>query len=103
MLISGRIANILGVVTLLAESNNKRKQSPGDVSPRNRKQNYISKMKKHIMKENDVLEFANEHKVENVVLKTADLPGQFHHVTSTGFEFCTDLFENRIGFAGSSI
>jgi hypothetical protein len=55
------------------------------------------------MKPKDVLAFAKENKVEIVDLKFVDMPGLWHHFSITTSEFGVDLFENGIGFDGSSI
>src|SRR6185503_12088340 len=55
------------------------------------------------MKPKDVLAFAKENKVEIVDLKFVDMPGLWHHFSITTSQFDVDLFENGIGFDGSSI
>src|SRR6185436_16138831 len=55
------------------------------------------------MKPKDVLAFAKENKVEIVDFKFVDVPGLWHHFSITTSEFNADLFENGIGFDGSSI
>ena len=55
------------------------------------------------MKPKDVLAFAKENKVEIVDFKFVDLPGLWHHFSISMNEFTLDLFENGIGFDGSSI
>ena len=55
------------------------------------------------MKAKDVLEFAKKNKVEIVDLKLIDVPGLWQHFSISTSEFTEDLFENGIGFDGSSI
>lgn len=55
------------------------------------------------MKAKDVLEFARKNKVEIVDLKFIDVPGLWQHFSISTSEFTEDLFENGIGFDGSSI
>jgi glutamine synthetase len=55
------------------------------------------------MKPKDVLAFAKENKVEIVDFKFVDLPGLWHHFSISMNEFTPDLFEDGIGFDGSSI
>ena len=55
------------------------------------------------MKPKDVLAFAKENKVEIVDFKFVDLPGLWHHFSISTSEFSAELFENGIGFDGSSI
>ncbi len=55
------------------------------------------------MKPKDVLAFAKENKTEIVDLKFVDLPGLWQHFSITTSELNEDLFENGIGFDGSSI
>src|SRR5712664_4724941 len=55
------------------------------------------------MKPKDVLAFAKENKVEIIDLKFVNLPGLWQHFSITTSEFDADLFENGIGFDGSSI
>ena len=55
------------------------------------------------MKPKDVLAFAKENKTEIVDLKFVDLPGLWQHFSITTSELSEDLFENGIGFDGSSI
>src|SRR5216117_1483611 len=55
------------------------------------------------MKPKDVLAFAKENKAEIVDLKFVDLPGLWQHFSITTSELNEDLFENGIGFDGSSI
>jgi len=55
------------------------------------------------MKPKDVLAFAKENKTEIIDLKFVDLPGLWQHFSITTSELSEDLFENGIGFDGSSI
>src|SRR5205807_2954461 len=55
------------------------------------------------MKPKDVLAFAKENKVEIVDFKFVDLPGLWHHFSISMNELTLDLFEQGIGFDGSSI
>ena len=55
------------------------------------------------MKPKDVLAFAKENKIEIIDLKFIDLPGLWQHFSITTSELSEDLFENGIGFDGSSI
>jgi len=55
------------------------------------------------MKPKDVIAFAKENKVEIVDLKFVDLPGLWQHFSISTNELNTDLFEQGIGFDGSSI
>jgi glutamine synthetase len=55
------------------------------------------------MKPKDVLTFAKQNKVEIVDLKFVDLPGLWQHFSISTAELNEDLFENGIGFDGSSI
>jgi glutamine synthetase len=55
------------------------------------------------MRPKDVIAFAKENKVEIVDLKFVDVPGLWHHFSITTSEFNEGLFENGIGFDGSSI
>src|SRR2546429_9388188 len=55
------------------------------------------------MKPKDVLAFAKENQTEIVDLKFVDLPGLWQHFSITTSELSEDLFENGIGFDGSSI
>src|ERR1044071_1748243 len=55
------------------------------------------------MKPKEVLAFAKENKVEIVYFKLVDLPGLWQHFSIFMSEFSVDLFENGIGFDGSSI
>ena len=51
----------------------------------------------------EVLEFAKKNKVEVADLKFIDLPGLWQHFSISTNEFTEDLFEEGIGFDGSSI
>ena len=51
----------------------------------------------------EVLEFAKKNKVEIVDLRFCDLPGLWQHFSISTSQFDEDLFENGIGFDGSSI
>jgi glutamine synthetase len=51
----------------------------------------------------EVIESAKKNKVEIVDFKFVDLPGLWHHFSISASELTTDLFENGIGFDGSSI
>src|SRR5438128_5433215 len=55
------------------------------------------------MKPKDVLAFAKENKVEIVDFKFVDLPGLWQHFSISMNELTLDLFEEGIGFDGSSI
>ncbi len=55
------------------------------------------------MKPKDVLAFAKENKVEIIDLKFVDLPGLWQHFSITTSELHEDLFNEGIGFDGSSI
>src|SRR5207237_8684270 len=55
------------------------------------------------MKPKDLIAFAKENKVEIVDLKFVDLPGLWQHFSISTNELNTDLFEQGIGFDGSSI
>jgi glutamine synthetase len=55
------------------------------------------------MKPKDVLTFAKQNKVEIADLKFVDLPGLWQHFSISTAELNEDLFENGIGFDGSSI
>ena len=50
-----------------------------------------------------VLEFAKKNNTEIVDLRFTDLPGLWQHFSISMNEFDTGLFENGIGFDGSSI
>ncbi|MDE0212764.1 MAG: glutamine synthetase beta-grasp domain-containing protein, partial [Deltaproteobacteria bacterium] len=50
-----------------------------------------------------VLDFAKKNGAEIVDLRFCDLPGLWQHFSISTNEFDTDLFENGIGFDGSSI
>ncbi len=51
----------------------------------------------------EVLEFAKKNKVEIVDLKFVDVPGLWQHFSISTNELTEDLFEEGIGFDGSSI
>ncbi len=51
----------------------------------------------------EVIEFAKKNKVEVVDLKFIDLPGLWQHFSISTNELTEDLFEDGIGFDGSSI
>jgi len=51
----------------------------------------------------DVLELVKKNKVEIVDFKFVDMPGLWHHFSIPSIELTDDLFENGIGFDGSSI
>ncbi|MDP0499835.1 MAG: type I glutamate--ammonia ligase [Verrucomicrobiota bacterium JB022] len=51
----------------------------------------------------EVLELANEHDVQFVDLKFADIHGRWHHLTMPAHELTEDLFVDGHGFDGSSI
>ena len=55
------------------------------------------------MKPKDVIAFAKENKVEIVDLKFVDLPGLWQHFSISTSELSIELFEEGIGFDGSSI
>src|SRR5438132_12144085 len=55
------------------------------------------------MKPKDVLAFAKENKTEIGDLKFVDLPGLWQHFSISTSELNEDLFEDGIGFDGSSI
>ena len=55
------------------------------------------------MTSKEVLDFAKKNKVEIVDLKFVDVPGLWQHFSISTREFTQDLFENGIGFDGSSI
>ncbi|HEY3028273.1 MAG TPA: type I glutamate--ammonia ligase [Pyrinomonadaceae bacterium] len=55
------------------------------------------------MKAKEVIAFAKENKVEIVDLKFVDLPGLWQHFSISTTELNEDLFEQGIGFDGSSI
>ena len=55
------------------------------------------------MTSKEVLAFAKKNKVEIVDLKFIDLPGLWQHFSISTNEFTEDLFEEGIGFDGSSI
>jgi glutamine synthetase len=51
----------------------------------------------------DVLDLVKKNKVEIVDFKFVDMPGLWHHFSIPSVELTDDLFENGIGFDGSSI
>ncbi|HTM09405.1 MAG TPA: glutamine synthetase beta-grasp domain-containing protein, partial [Verrucomicrobiae bacterium] len=51
----------------------------------------------------DVLDLVKKNKVEIVDFKFVDMPGLWHHFSIPSGELTDDLFENGIGFDGSSI
>ncbi|MBI3059812.1 MAG: type I glutamate--ammonia ligase, partial [Deltaproteobacteria bacterium] len=51
----------------------------------------------------EVLEFAKKNKVEIVDFKFVDVPGLWHHFSIPAAELTEQLFEEGIGFDGSSI
>ena len=51
----------------------------------------------------EVLEFAKKNKVEIVDLKFIDVPGLWQHFSISTNELTEELFEEGIGFDGSSI
>ena len=51
----------------------------------------------------EVLEFAKKNKVEIVDFKFVDLPGLWQHFSISTSQFTADLFDEGIGFDGSSI
>jgi glutamine synthetase len=55
------------------------------------------------MTSKEVLELAKKNKVEIVDLKFIDMPGLWQHFSIPAAELSEDLFENGIGFDGSSI
>ncbi len=55
------------------------------------------------MKPKDVVAFAKENKAEFVDLKFTDFPGIWQHFTIPISQFSEDIFENGLGFDGSSI
>ena len=55
------------------------------------------------MKPNDVMALIKEQKVQVVDLRFIDLPGLWQHFSVTAREFSADVFEEGIGFDGSSI
>lgn len=50
-----------------------------------------------------ITKFAKDNKVEIIDLKFCDLPGLWQHFSIPVSEFSEDLFDNGIGFDGSSI
>jgi glutamine synthetase len=55
------------------------------------------------MTSKEVLEFAKKNKVEIVDLKFVDVPGLWQHFSISTNELTEELFEEGIGFDGSSI
>ena len=55
------------------------------------------------MKPSDVIELAKKHDVEYVDLKFCDLPGTWQHTTLPVARLDESLFEDGIGFDGSSV
>ncbi len=55
------------------------------------------------MKPNDVMSLIKEKKVQAIDLRFIDLPGLWQHFSVTSKEFSADVFEEGIGFDGSSI
>ncbi len=55
------------------------------------------------MKPNDVMSLIKEKKVQVIDLRFIDLPGLWQHFSVTSKEFSADVFEEGIGFDGSSI
>ena len=51
----------------------------------------------------DVLELAKKNKVEIVDLKFVDFPGLWQHFSIPATELNAELFEEGLGFDGSSI
>jgi len=51
----------------------------------------------------DVFDFCKEHNVKFVDIKFMDFPGLWQHFTIPISEFSEDIFENGLGFDGSSI
>src|SRR5688500_20291366 len=51
----------------------------------------------------DVLDSVKKNKVEIVDFKFVDVPGLWHHFSVPAAELTADLFEDGIGFDGSSI
>ena len=51
----------------------------------------------------EVMKFAKDNKVEIVDLKFCDVPGLWQHFSVSANEFGEDVFEDGIGFDGSSI
>ena len=51
----------------------------------------------------DVMKFAKDSKVEIVDLKFCDVPGLWQHFSVSANEFSEEVFEDGIGFDGSSI
>ena len=55
------------------------------------------------MNPKDVLSLIKEKAVQAVDLRFVDLPGLWQHFTISTKEFSADVFENGVGFDGSSI
>jgi glutamine synthetase len=55
------------------------------------------------MKPQDVMALIKEHSVQAVDLRFIDLPGLWQHFTVSTREFAADVFDEGIGFDGSSI
>ena len=55
------------------------------------------------MTSKEVLELAKKNKVEIVDFKFVDVPGLWQHFSIPAAELTADLFEEGIGFDGSSI
>lgn len=51
----------------------------------------------------DALEMAKKHKAEIVDLRFIDVPGLWQHFSIPAAELSADLFEQGLGFDGSSI
>ena len=50
----------------------------------------------------DVLKFAKDNNVEIVDVRFCDLPGLMQHFSAPAHELTEDVFENGLGFDGSS-
>jgi glutamine synthetase len=55
------------------------------------------------MKPGDVEKLIKDHSVQAVDLRFVDLPGLWQHFTLSSKEFSTEIFDEGIGFDGSSI
>ena len=55
------------------------------------------------MKPNEVIQLAKNHDVKFVDLKFIDLPGVWQHTTIPAGRLAEDLFEEGLGFDGSSV
>ena len=55
------------------------------------------------MKAQDVMSLIKEQSVKAVDLRFVDLPGMWQHFTVSTKEFSADVFDEGIGFDGSSI